>query len=70
MLKLISVDSPIGHKVTQFLIPAIAHLRQLYPISLKMILPVERLQLGPNSEVIDCRDLKVSDTLLDGIIYW
>lgn len=59
----------MGRKVTEFIIPAIAHLRQLYAITLKMILPVESLNQAPTSDVIDIRDISVTDSILDSIFY-
>ena len=69
-LMFVAIDSPIGRKITRFIIPAITHLWQLYPISLKAILPVESLYLGATvSELIDCRDIDASDAILDSLLY-
>ena len=62
-------ETAIGRKVTRHIIPAIAHLRQLYPISLTMILPMENLKLGHLVDEIDCQDIRSSDDVFDSFHY-
>jgi hypothetical protein len=62
-------DSAIGRKVTRYIIPAVAHLRQLYPISLKMILPLESLGLGHLTDTINCQDIRSCDDIFDTFLY-
>jgi hypothetical protein len=62
-------DSAIGRKVTRHIIPAVAHLRQLYPISLKMILPLESLGLGHLTDTINCQDIRSCDDIFDTFLY-
>ncbi len=62
-------DTVVGCMVTKYIIPAVVHLRQQYPISLHMILPLDSLGLGHLTDMIDCRDICSSDTVLDGLCY-
>jgi hypothetical protein len=63
------IDSAIGRKVTGYIIPAVAHLRQLYPINLKMILPMESLGLKHITDTINCQDIQSCDELFDSFQY-
>jgi hypothetical protein len=62
-------DSAIGRKVTRHIIPAVAHLRQLYPISLKMILPLESLGLEHLTDTVNCQDILSCDNVFDTFQY-
>jgi hypothetical protein len=62
-------DNAIGRKVTRHIIPAVAHLRQLYPISLKMILPLESLGLEHLTDTINCQDIRSCDDIFDTFQY-
>lgn len=63
------IDSAIGRKVTRHIIPAVAHLHQLYPINLKMILPTESLGLGHITDTINCQDIRSCDEIFDTFQY-
>ena len=62
-------DSHIGRKIKNEIIPAIAHLRQLYPLKLNLVFPSHILDgLFANQE-IDCTDLSQNDKFFDQFMY-
>jgi len=64
-----TADTALGRKVTRHIISVVAHLHQLYPISLKLILLLESLRLGHLIDEIDCQDIRSSDDVFDALQY-
>jgi len=59
------LDTPVGRKIKQEIILAIAHLRQLYPLKFHLIFPVTFLDcLFPNQE-LDCTDLRKNNEVFN-----
>lgn len=62
-------DSPAGYLVRKAVIPAVAHLRQLYPLRLNMVFPTPMLDLLNADGSVDCTDIGQSDAVFNTFIY-
>jgi len=62
-------DSPIGRKIKDQIIPAISHLRQLYPLKLNLVFPSPILDNLFSNPEIDCTDLAQNDYVFDQFMY-
>jgi hypothetical protein len=62
-------DSPIGRKIKDQIIPAIAHLRQLYPLKLNLVFPSSILNGLFSNPEIDCTDLSQNDYVFNQFMY-
>lgn len=61
-------DSPLGRLIKEEIIPAIALLRQKYPLSMTIFFPTEFLQMFYQYQDVNCTNLVVSDTIFDSFI--
>ena len=61
-------DTPAGRKIKSEIIPAVAHLRQVYPLKLHFVFPSHFLD-SFSSQEIDCTDLALNDQVFDRFMY-
>ena len=62
-------DSALGRKVCDSIIPAVVHLRQLYPLKMDMIFPATFLNTQSWITELDCTNLAQTDEFFDSFVY-
>lgn len=62
-------DSVIGKKVKESLIPAIVHLRKVYPLSLDLFFTPSFVASAGEGVKLDSTDLEASDQFFDSFGY-
>jgi hypothetical protein len=61
------VDSAYGTLIKKELIPAIAHLRTIYPLRVSLFFPVAFLEIFGVDPDLDCTNLMTTDAFFDSI---
>lgn len=58
-----TIDTPLGRVIRDIIIPAIAHLRQLFPLKMDQVLPAVFLNDIRTScaKTIDCTDIAATE---------
>ena len=62
-------DTAAGRKIKSDIIPAVAHLCQLYPLKLHLVFPSHFLDISFPNQEIDCTDLALNDQVFDQFMY-
>jgi len=64
----VHTDNADGHLVKKNIIPAVAHMRQLYPFNLSMVLPTQFLDLIYDGQDINVTNILATDRIFDTLL--